>query len=175
MDELMKQRLMVFGLMQTLEAQLKSHKDHNQKLKENENEYKHETTKECSRLQFEQTNFTKQRYELETALEVLLRQLRQAEKEHFNNKMFIDGDHDTEKTKIERHDLLMKLLDLLNEKKKAELEKLNDEIEKLKQSYNSWKEYMDAIAEKDRMQGEIDDMNVKHGWYVIKVDIRDRA
>jgi len=46
--------------------------------------------------------------------------------------MFIDGDHDTEKTKIERHDLLMKLLDLLNEKKKAELEKLNDEIEKLK-------------------------------------------
>jgi len=34
---------------------------------------------------------------------------------------------------------------------------------------------MDAIAEKDRMQGEIDDMNVKHGWYVIKVDIRDRA
>ena len=29
MDDLMKQRLMVFGLMQTLEAQLKSHKDHN--------------------------------------------------------------------------------------------------------------------------------------------------
>ena len=34
---------------------------------------------------------------------------------------------------------------------------------------------MDALAEKDRLLKEMDEMNVEHGWATIEVDIQDRA
>ena len=66
--------------------------------------------------------------------------------------MFQEGDAKTEEELKLRHDLNVKLMTDLLEKKKAELVKVNADVDKISDDFLKWKDLQDNIAEQNRLK-----------------------
>ena len=80
------------------------------------------------------------RSDLEADLRKLENDLGKALQDNYDHKMFQEGDAKTEEELQKRHDLEVQLLQDLLEKKRAELQKVNGDVDKIAQDFLKWKD-----------------------------------
>lgn len=99
--------------MEILEAQLESRRTHNKDLNMTMKSYNTNKGNEKFDLEKEVKDLQKLRLELEADLRQIEASFGKARQEHYDNKMYLDGEKDKEETKQYRHDLEHKLRDEL--------------------------------------------------------------
>ena len=124
-----------------LDSQIKVLKDQIQKLKNTETDYKEESRETTGALQ--QT--TKENNRNEMMLEGDLRQLNdatnQAETTHFEHKLHQEREVAFDKLGGERHDLEVKLVTALKDKKEAELAQCRKDLEQIEKDFLAKTDY----------------------------------
>ena len=78
--------------------------------------------------------------DIEADLRRIENELEKGLKDNYDHKMFQEGDQKTEEELKLRHDLEVKLLTELLDKKKAERDKVNQEVAKIADDFLKWKE-----------------------------------
>ena len=154
-----------------LDSQIKVLKDQIQKLKNTETDYKEESRETTGALQ--QT--TKENNRNEMMLEGDLRQLNdatnQAETTHFEHKLHQEREVAFDKLGGERHDLEVKLVTALKDKKEAELAQCRKDLEQIEKDFLAKTDYQNALKETAQLLDEIEDAKVKTQTLEIQVTL----
>ena len=139
-QELQKQSLKVKGQEFVLAAQIDIMKQQNQKLTQAQKAYKEETDKQAYDLDRVLKDTQKARIDIEADLRRIENELDKSLNDHYDHKMLQDGEKASEVELLFRHELEVKLLTELLEKKNEELKVVNDNVAKIAEDFLKWKD-----------------------------------
>ena len=115
------------------------------------------------------------RLELEADLRNLENQFQKQSDEAFRNGIFLKKDEASETEKKRRHDKEMELTNALVEKKLADKEQLQNDLNALNQQYLSMNELQESIKEAERLRERIEQLKVQIQMSDIKVKVLTEA
>lgn len=174
-QELQKQSLKVKGQEFVLAAQIDIMKQQNQKLTGEQKGYKEDTDKKVYDLDRVLKDTQKARIDIEADLRRIENELDKALTDHYDHKMLQDGEANSEIELQLRHDLEVKLLKELLERKKVDLEKVNADVAKVADDFLKWKDLQDNIAEQEKLKEDTEAAKVKIQFLNIQVKLFEEA
>ena len=148
-QQLQKQSLKVKGKEFVYAAQIDIMKEQNQKFKTFQKSYEELTEKEVYDLGKVVDETSKATRNLEAEVRGIENELKKALDNHYDHKMLQDGEKNSEAELQLRHELEVKLLTELLEKKQVEHEKVNADVAKIAEDLLKWKDLQDSIAEQE--------------------------
>jgi len=150
-------------------------KQQNQKLTFVQKSYKEETDKQAYDLDRVLKDTQKARIDIEADLRRIENELEKSLNDHYDHKMLQDGEKNSEVELLFRHELEVKLLTELLDKKKVELEKVNADVAKIADDFLKWKDLQDNIAEQDKLKEDTEAAKVKIQFLNIQVKLFEEA
>jgi len=174
-QSLQKQSLKVKGQEFVLTAQIDIMKQQNQKLTHTQKSYKEETDKQAYDLDRVLKDTQKARIDIEADLRRIENELEKSLNDHYDHKMLQDGEKNSEIELLYRHELEVKLLTELLEKKKVELDKVNADVAKIADDFLKWKDLQDNIAEQEKLKEDTEASKVKIQFLNIQVKLFEEA
>ena len=150
-------------------------KEQNQTLTHEQREYKEDTDKKAYDLDRVLKDTQKARIDIEADLRRIENELDKSLTDHYDHKMFQEGDKKSEEELKLRHDLEVKLLGDLLAKKKIELDKVNADVAKIADDFLKWKDLQDNIAEQNKLRDDTEAAKVKIQFLNIQVKLLEDA